>query len=127
MNGLREQRRLLLEKKALEDLRARIARESYLSVGDVQERLGLSREKVEALPPALLPYTDLGLRTRSLRRYHPADVLALDARLRAWQEARARGEGEKYLRELEERLEARDRIAEELAETMNAALVERTA
>lgn len=113
-----EQRRMLLQQRAIEALRERIASESYLSVREVCERLGLSRQVVEALPLEVLPYEDYGTGSRSLRRYHPADVLAAGARMRAWRRARERGEGEAYLRRLREELEERDRAAVRLARDM---------
>lgn len=112
------QKRLLLEQRALEALRERIASEHYLSVKEVCERLGLSRQVVESLPMEILPYEDYGSGKRSLRRYHPADVLAAGARIRAWKRARERGEGEAYLRRLREELEERDRLAIQLAHAM---------
>ena len=112
------QKRLLLQQRALEALRERIASEHYLSVREVCERLGLSRQVVESLPMEILPYEDYGSGKRSLRRYHPADVLAAGARLRAWKRARERGEGEAYLRRLREELEERDRLAIQLAHDM---------
>lgn len=112
------QKRLLLQQRALEALRERIASEHYLSVKEVCERLGLSRQVVESLPMEILPYEDYGSGKRSLRRYHPADVLAAGARIRAWKRARERGEGEAYLRLLREELEERDRLAIQLARDM---------
>lgn len=112
------QKRLLLQQRALEALRERIASEHYLSVKEVCERLGLSRQVVESLPMEILPYEDYGSGKRSLRRYHPADVLAAGARIRAWKRARERGEGEAYLRRLREELEERDRLAIQLAHDM---------
>lgn len=112
------QKRLLLQQRALEALRERIGSEHYLSVKEVCERLGLSRQVVESLPMEILPYEDYGSGKRSLRRYHPADVLAAGARIRAWKRARERGEGEAYLRRLREELEERDRLAIQLAHDM---------
>lgn len=117
-----EQRRILLERRAIEALKARIARESYLSVREVSERLNLSREKVEGLPMEVLPYADHGSGPRAYRRYHPADVMAVDARLRAWKAAQARGAGEAYLRELRAELEARDAAAIEAARAAHEAV-----
>lgn len=112
------QRRLLLHQRAIEALRERIATEHYLSVRDVCARLRLSRQVVEALPIEILPYEDYGSGARALRRYHPADVLAAGARMRAWKRARERGEGESYLRRLREELDERDRAAMQLAHDM---------
>lgn len=121
MSTIDEQRRLHLEAKAIAELKERIGRDAYMKVTEVADRLNLSREKVEALPPEILPFTDFGV-GRALRRYHPADVLAVDARIRAWKAAQARGEGEACLRELREELEARDatalRVADEMAQAV---------
>lgn len=110
-----ETQRLILRQRALDALKERIGRESYLSVKDVMDRLKLGRTTVESLPIEVLPYSDYGTATRALRRYHPADVIAADARIRAWKAAKARGEGEAHLAKLREELEARDRAAIEVA------------
>lgn len=115
-----DRERLILQQRAIEALRARITAESYMSVRQVMKRLNLSREKVEELPEEILPYVDHGSPTRRLRRYHPADVLAADARIRAWRRAQQRGEGEAYLAKLRAELEERDRKAMELAQRMTA-------
>lgn len=111
MSQIDEQRRLHLEKKALEALKERIGKESYLSVLEVAKRLNFSRDKVEAIPFEILPYSDYGTTGRSQRRYHPADVLAVDAVLRAYARARERHEGEAFMAERRVMLEERDRIA----------------
>src|SRR5690625_6448786 len=105
-----EQRRMLLQQRAIEALRERIASESYLSVREVCERLGLSRQVIEALPLEVLPYEDYGTGSRSLRRYHPADVLAAGARMRAWRRARERGEGEARSEEHTSELQSRGHL-----------------
>lgn len=107
--SLEAERRLMLQQRKLELVRRKVAGQAYLTVRDIQTRLGLSRETVEALPLELLPFVDLGLRKKSMRRYHPDDVMALDARFRAWQAARSRGQGEAYLSRLKEELRERDR------------------
>lgn len=112
------ERKLELRRKALEQLRERIQSDSYMSVKDVQERLSMSREKVEGLPEEILPYVDLGSGSRMMRRYHPADVYAVDARLRGWRRAQQDGRGEEYLGELREELEERDRVIQERAREM---------
>ena len=119
MSTVEAQRRLLLERRAIEELARRIGREAYMSVKAVQKRLELSRYKVESIPVEVLPFVDLGLGTRHQKRYHPVDVLAVDARLRAWQAAQARSEGEAYLVGLREELEARDEVALQVAREMN--------
>ena len=121
MSTIQEQRRLHLEAKAIAELKERLARQAYMSVREVAKRLHLSREKVEAIPAEVLPYVDLGV-NRALRRYHPADVLALDARMRAWKAAQADGRGEAYLAELRGELELRDAAALQVAEEMGRAV-----
>jgi len=121
MSTVQEQKRALLEQKALDELARRIARESYLKVLEVAERLNVGRDKVESIPAEILPYVDLGTGVYSQRRYHPADVLAADARLRAWKAAQDRGEGEAFLQELRDELEARDRAALEIARQATSA------
>lgn len=120
MSTVQEQRRIHLEAKAVADLKGRLAKQAYMSVPQVAERLNLSREKVEAIPTEILPFTDFGV-GRSLRRYHPADVLAVDARMRGWKDAQARGEGEAYLEDLRLELRARDDAALQVAGESTAA------
>lgn len=106
-----EQTKLLLNQRALDALKERIAAESYLKIGDVMKRLNLSRQVVEALPVEVLPFANYSQGDRRLRRYHPADVLACDAKLRQWERAKQRGEGEAYLTKLRGELEERDAAA----------------
>lgn len=122
MSTVADQRRLHLEKRAIEELRERISRDAYLSVEEVRAVRNLSREKIESLPIEVLPYADHGSGERALRRYHPADVLALDAVLRAWKRAQDHGEEEAFLRDRRALLEARDAAAVELAATMHERL-----
>lgn len=117
-----DQERLLIHQKVLDEMRELVGRESFLSVREVQERFSLSREKVEATPIEILPYTDFGTGGRHLKRYHPADVLAVGARMRAWRRAQSQNKGEAYLRERRLELEARDQAAIELARSMNEEL-----
>lgn len=112
------ERKMELQRKALEDLRERIRKESYLTVQDVMDRFSMGREKVEALPEEILPFVDLGSPKRQMRRYHPIDVAAADARIRAWRRAQREDRGEEYLSELREELEERDRVARERAREM---------
>lgn len=120
MSTVQEQRRIHLEAKAVADLKERLAKQAYMSVPQVAERLNLSREKVEAIPFEILPFADFGV-GRSLRRYHPADVLAVDARIRGWKEAQANGQGEAYLQELKDELQTRDAAALQVAGESTAA------
>lgn len=117
MSTIEAQRKAHLESKAVAALRARLARQEYMKVTDVARRLNLSRDKVEAIPHEILPYTDFGT-NRSLRRYHPADVQAVDARMRAWNTAKDNGAGEEHLAELREQLAARDTMAIDLTQAV---------
>jgi len=103
-----EQRFLVLQQRAVEAMRERIVCDSYMKVVEVAARLAVSRATVEGFPMAVLPYADLGTRTKACRRYHPADVQALDARLRAWRGAE---DSEAHLAGLREELDQRDRLA----------------
>ena len=122
MNDLDTHVALHRRRKAIEDLRALIGRESFLTVAQACDRMNVNRKVVEALPMEILPYSDFGRGVRSLRRYHPADVLAAPARLRAWKRAQDAGRGEAHLAELRAQLEARDEEALNLARSMNAEL-----
>lgn len=95
-----EQKRIELQRKALESLKRRIARESYLSVPEIAERWNVHRSTVESVPFPVLPYVDVSEGPRALRRYHPADVIAADARVRRWREAKSKGDGEAIARRL---------------------------
>ena len=118
MSTIDAQRRLLLERKAIEELRSRIGREAYMSVLQVAKHRGVSRGKIESLPVEVLPYADHGAGRYAQRRYHPADVMALDAVMRAWKAAQDRNEAEAFLRARREELEARDAVALEAARSM---------
>lgn len=116
MSHIDEQRRLLLQQKAIDELKERIGRESYLKLSEVCERLSFSRPKVEGIPYEVLPWSDYGfVGTRSTRRYHPVDVLAVDAVLRAYHRAEQEGRLEMWLAERRELLAARDAAALDLA------------
>ena len=112
-----DQKRLLLQARALRALRDRIAREEYLTVKEVCASKKISRTKLESIPIEVLPYMDVGETTREYRRYHPADVAALDARMRRWQRAKRVGEaeGRADLAELRAELDAADEASIELA------------
>jgi hypothetical protein len=106
-----EQDRLHLARKAIDALKARMARDSYMDVAGVMARWGWSRSLVMAIPMEILPYVPHGTPAKVSRRYHPADVLAADARLRAWHRAKAKGEGDEYLARLRAELDAADAAA----------------
>jgi len=114
------QERLLLNQRALDALKARIRNESYLDVKTVASRLNVTRAIVEALPMEVLPYVPYGTGSRVYRRYHPADVLAADARIRGWERAKREGKGadKRYLATLRAELDAQDEAAIELARSM---------
>lgn len=105
------QERLLLQQRAVDALKQRIEAESYLDIHAVMSRLGVKRATVEALPMEILPYVPHGTGSRIYRRYHPADVLAADAKIRRWTEAKRRGKGDEYLAKLRAELEAIDEQA----------------
>lgn len=123
-----DERELLeLRARAIEELKNRIIRDSYLTVEEVARRWGVHRSTVESLPEEILPYEDLGglgrgragsEKRRQLRRYHPAEVLAAGVRLRRWRRAQQRGEAEAYLARLRAELEARDEEALNIAREM---------
>jgi hypothetical protein len=113
-----EQDRLLLQRKAIEALRERIVATSYLDVKGVMARWQWKRALVMSIPPEILPYVPHGTARKVSRRYHPLDVAAADARLRAWQRAKARGEGDEYLARLRVELDAADARAIEAANEM---------
>lgn len=125
MSTVQEQRRLHLEAKAIRELKSRLTAESFLAVKDAAARLGISRDKLEIIPYDVLPYVDLGFGKKSMKRYHPADVLAFPARARAYQAARSMGEGDVYLEGLRTDRDARDaaaiRTAEEMGEVLGVA------
>jgi hypothetical protein len=105
---MNEQDRLVLTQRAIEALKARIAADSYVDIRGVMARLGYSRAIIEAIPMEILPYVPFGRGSRVYRRYHPADVAACDARLRAWERAKQRGQGTAYLERLGAELAAQD-------------------
>lgn len=107
--------RLLLHQRAIDALRARITADSYMDIAGVMARLGYSRAIIESIPMEILPYVPYGRGSKIYRRYHPADVAACDARLRAWERAKQRGEGDAYLRRTGDDLEAQDAASIEVA------------
>lgn len=80
-----------------------------MTVVEVAEFLGVTRSTVDQMPIAVLPFADVSpTHKRQHKRFDPRDVAALPARLRAWNEARQRGEGEKFLAEAGRALRERD-------------------
>lgn len=117
-----EQERLLREAKAVAALKGRIVNDAYFKVSGVMARWKWSRSLVLAIPMEILPYTPHGTASKVSRRYHPADVLAADARLRAWRRARAISDeaGNEYLAKLRAELDAADARAIEAADAMRS-------
>lgn len=113
------EQRLTLEGRKLEEMRRRVVEERCLSVLEVAHHYDVSRGVVEGWPYPVLPYMNArpGAGKRLLR-YHPADVIAAGARLRAWERAMDRGEGDAYLRQLQEEIDQRDAEAVRLAGEM---------
>jgi hypothetical protein len=94
---------------SLATARERVTKYMLMSVEEVAEHYQVSRSTVDQMPPEILPYVDLApTPKRQLKRYHPLDVLAAQARLRTWRERMAINEGDEYLRSLQDELEARD-------------------
>ncbi len=116
-----EQQVEVLRARKLASHREQMAKFSHLSVKQVMEYLNLSRQVVEDLPIEILPYQDFGSGARALRRYHPVDVVAAGARIRAWRTAQQEGHGEEYLRKLRRELEERDQGIYRLAHLLNGA------
>lgn len=80
-----------------------------MTVLEVAEYLGVTRSTVDQMPFAILPFADISpTHKRQHKRFDPRDVAALPARLRAWDQARRRGEGERFLKEAERALRERD-------------------
>jgi hypothetical protein len=90
-------------------MKARLTSETFLTVMEVAGRWGVSRSVVEALPVEILPYVNMTpFSARANRRHHPVEVQAAEVRLRRWEEARALGQGEDYLRSLRKEREGID-------------------
>lgn len=108
--------RLILEQRAIQAMKERIAGESYLSIGEVCQRLGVHRSIIEGLPMEVLPWVPFGNGGKRVhRRYHPAAVVAADGRIRAWHRARQEGRGAEYLAQLRAELEELDRATHRAA------------
>lgn len=87
-------------------MRDRVVEETYMKVTEVAKHFGVSRSTIEELPFELLPYADLTpTSVYTTRRYSPADVLAYDARVRGYLDAKAQARSEEYLRTLRTQLE----------------------
>lgn len=115
MSSIETQERLLFVQRAIDALRARIAGESYMDIKGVMARLGYSRAIVESIPLEILPYVPYGRGTKVYRRYHPADVAACDARMRGWERAKQKGQGDEYIERLRAELDAQDEASVALA------------
>lgn len=110
-----DRERIVLQGRAIDALRQRIVADSYLDTTAVCERLNIGPASVRAIPMEVLPYTPYGQGTREYRRYHPADVLAADARIRAWRKAQQTGEERALLEEWRAELQAADALAIQIA------------
>jgi hypothetical protein len=97
-----------LQHAQLTAARAGLVRDTYLTIHQVMKVMGASRSVVEAIPVEILPFVDVTpTSSRVSRRYNPIDVqLALEVLLPRYKEARARGEGNRFLLELREEREA---------------------
>lgn len=99
-----------------EQLREWMERTAYMTVADVAEYRGVSPSKVREYPWEVLPWSDASPTSeRTHRRYHPRDVLALSAVLRAWKRAMDEGREGEWKRERHDKLEARERAEIEQA------------
>jgi hypothetical protein len=97
-------------------------RVKLMRVEEVAELYQVSRSTVDLMPHEILPFVDFApTPTRQLKRYHPLDVLAAQARLRAWREKVEQNQGEQYLLSLRDELVARDAHWIELARRVGAA------
>lgn len=112
---MNDQEKLVLGQRALDSLKARIVADSYMDLKSVMDRMGYSRAIVESIPMEILPFVPYGRGRKIYRRYHPADVAACDARMRAWERAKQRGEGDEYLGRLRMELEAQDEASIRIA------------
>lgn len=100
---------LVLKQRQLAATAEGLRRDTFLSIEDVMEHLGVSRAVVEAYPMEILPFWDATpMSTRTRRRYNPGDVEALPTVIRRWTEARALGVGDDFLRERRELLRERE-------------------
>jgi len=100
----------LADEERLSDLGRWLAERSYLTVMQVADHLGCSRETVEGYAEELLPWLDLTPNSkRRTRRYRPSDVLALPAVLRGLTRAKRLDTEEEYLESRRRLLEKRDR------------------
>lgn len=113
--SLNDQEKLVLSQRAIDALRDRIVADSYVDIAGVMARLNYSRAIVESIPMEILPFVPYGRGRKVYRRYHPADVAACDARLRAWERAKQRGEGTEYLDRLRMELDAQDEASIRIA------------
>lgn len=103
----------------LEAMHREMVKTRYLTVSEVAEHFSVARSTIEDLPEEVLPFVDIApTPKRQLKRYHPADVHAAPARLRAWREAQQNAKGAAYLAELRARMENRDRLLVEHAESV---------
>jgi hypothetical protein len=107
---------LPVEQQTLKGPRDVITGYRLMSVEEVAEHFQVSRSTVDQMPREILPYVDFApTPKRQLKRFHPLDVLAAQARFRGWRAAQEQRKGESFLQVLREELTARDAQWLELA------------
>lgn len=115
------EKRIIAEGKKLDALRERIRATKYLTATEVREHLHMSRDTLDGIPAAVLPWVPGNGLLKVVRRYHPADVAAYPARARRWREAIEKGAEAGVLEEMYAELAARDAKLIEEALTAHAA------
>jgi hypothetical protein len=104
------------QEQSLDRMPGRVANYRMLALEEVALHFGVARSTVDQMPMEVLPFADLApAGKRQLKRYHPSDVLAAPAYLRALRAAQQDGSVEKFLSRRREELEARDRLMIETA------------
>lgn len=101
---------LLDSREQLSKLSTWLADNSYLTVQEVADHLGISRDQVDGLPRELLPWTDVsspGSKRRS-KRFRPTDVAAYPAVRRSFEQAKEADEEDEWLAARREELANRD-------------------
>jgi hypothetical protein len=103
---MRAEEMLILAERKLSAMRDRIAGSVCMGVEEVAAHLGVGRTTVESYPVEVTRCFDaVPHSSRRRLRFSPAEVEAIKVRLRRWERAKARGEGEAYLRALREEME----------------------
>ena len=103
------EKRLIAEGRKIAALRERIQATTYMTASEVKRHLHMSRDTLEAIPAAVLPWVPGNASAvRVMRRYHPADVAAYPARARRWKDAVDAGRGPAELATMAAEIRARD-------------------